>query len=75
MLTVSIGHRSLERQITKKRVELILPIDTRGPEADQLAKVTQVVSESENEDYWFFASKDGSRAAHYQGDPSAASLV
>lgn len=41
-------------------------VDPRQPNAEERARVAGVVAEADATDYWFLASKDGSRESHYR---------
>lgn len=45
------------------------------PPPDQLARVAAVLAEPEAEDYWFAASRDGNRRAHYADTHLGVTLV
>lgn len=45
------------------------------PEPEEEQRVSRIMSESEDPDYWFAASKDGNRAGHYRGAHLILSLL
>ncbi|KAG2448458.1 hypothetical protein HYH02_006350 [Chlamydomonas schloesseri] len=51
------------------------PPDLRQPDAVEQARVAGVVAEADAPDYWFLASKDGSRESHYRGLALGVTLV
>lgn len=60
--------RSLERCVSRQRLPLAPGAPSREPPSQaQREYVERVVAEWEQEDYWFHASKDGNREAHYRG--------
>ncbi|GMH39638.1 hypothetical protein BSKO_07536 [Bryopsis sp. KO-2023] len=67
--------RSLERKISKKTIPLQMPADLSIPSEEQLQNAERVVAESADKDYWFFASRDGSRESHYQGTGMGVTLA
>ncbi|GBF97525.1 hypothetical protein Rsub_10448 [Raphidocelis subcapitata] len=50
-------------------------IDVSEPTAEERARVDRIVSEQDEEDYWFHASKDGNRESHYRDAALGATLV
>ncbi len=72
--------RCLERRLLEHRVAMAgaaavgaaavddpLVVDARHPDPEELQRVAAVVGEADtNPDYWFLASKDGSREGHYR---------
>ncbi|KAG2424520.1 hypothetical protein HXX76_014401 [Chlamydomonas incerta] len=49
--------------------------DLRQPDAAERARVAGVVAEADAADYWFLASKDGSRESHYRNSALGVTLV
>lgn len=45
-------------------------IDSSEPTQEEVGRVEKVLSEAEDEGYWFAASRDGNRVSHYRGIPS-----
>ncbi|GIL85232.1 hypothetical protein Vretimale_10728 [Volvox reticuliferus] len=69
--------RCLERRLLEHVVPLhpTAPLDLRQPEASELDRVRGVVSEADSPEYWFLASKDGSRESHYRSSNLGVTLV
>ncbi|PNG99812.1 hypothetical protein TSOC_014398, partial [Tetrabaena socialis] len=69
--------RCLERRLLQHPLALAAaaPLDSSPPDAAELARVRGVVAEADHPDYWFLASKDGSREAHYRGSALGVTLV
>ena len=57
--------RSLERILSRHQIELASPLDSSEPSESQLNLVASVVGAAEDENYWYYASKDGNREGHY----------
>ena len=43
-------------------------IDSSGVDVEEVARVERILSEADDETYWYAASKDGNRISHYRGD-------
>mmetsp|Transcript_14691 Transcript_14691/g.37746 ORF Transcript_14691/g.37746 Transcript_14691/m.37746 type:complete len:263 (+) Transcript_14691:272-1060(+) len=72
--------RSLERRVSEWRTPLAAAsgrggVDEAAPAAEEVARVADVVKQAEGENYWFAASRDGNREAHYRGTYIGATLV
>ena len=68
--------RSLEEQLSCSTLPLLEPVDESPPDAAELRHAASVANEVDDAAaYWFNASKDGQRAAHYRGSATGASLV
>ena len=65
--------RSLERLLSCREVPFTASRDGAEPAAADHERVLTILAEADDEDYWFAASRDGNRAAHYTGAPAAAS--
>ncbi len=50
-------------------------LDTSPPPAQEKARVAAILAEPEHPDYWFCASRDGNREAHYRGPHLGATLM
>lgn len=42
-------------------------VDSSQPAEEDVARVEKILSEADDDDYWFAASKDGNRISHYRG--------
>lgn len=42
-------------------------IDSSQPIQEEIARVEKILSEADDDQYWFAASKDGNRVSHYRG--------
>lgn len=74
--TVAVfGCRSLERLVSARDVPFSQTVDDSPPTADAAARVDAIVAEPDAPDYWYAASRDGHREAHYRGDAIGATLV
>ena len=74
--TVAVfGCRSLERLVSARDVAFADAVDDAPPSDDACARVDAIVAEPDAPDYWFAASRDGNREAHYRGDAVGATLV
>jgi hypothetical protein len=51
-------------------VPLQQPVDATEPSAEEQQRVAGIIAEADDPGYWFHASRDGSREAHYRGKPS-----
>lgn len=68
--------RSLEEQLSCSTLPLLEPVDDTPPDGAELKHAASVANEVDDvAAYWFHASKDGQRAAHYRGSATGASLV
>lgn len=73
--------RSLERRLSVQSVDFGGGRRADGadgwpaPPPDQLARVAAVLTEPDAEDYWFAASRDGNRRAHYADTHLGVTLV
>jgi hypothetical protein len=63
--------RSLEKLISWQEVAFSGVMDESEPQAEEEQRVSRIMSEAEDPDYWFAASKDGNREGHYRGGPTA----
>ena len=43
-------------------------VDSSEPTPEEVGRVEKVLSEADDDDYWFAASKDGNRISHYRGN-------
>ena len=60
--------RSLERRLSSQRLPLVPERCLAGPSTEEKSRVAMVLAEGNDPvAYWFNASKDGSREAHYRG--------
>ena len=60
--------RSLERLLSCRDVAFAPgPADEAAPLAEDHRRVLNIVAEADDDDYWFAASRDGNREAHYRG--------
>lgn len=59
--------RSLERTLSTQTMQLAGTSTQSGVRAEAVAAVDRVIREWDEDDYWFHASKDGNREAHYRG--------
>ena len=60
--------RSLERPLCCRDVPFAAgPTDDAAPLAEDHQRVLDIVAEADDDDYWFAASRDGNREAHYRG--------
>lgn len=50
-------------------------VDAVQPSAQERARVTGILAEPEAPNYWFEASRDGNREAHYRGRHLGATLM
>lgn len=74
--TVAVfGCRSLERLVSARDVALADETDDAPPTAHAAARADAIVAEPDAPDYWYAASRDGHREAHYRGDAVGATLV
>ncbi|KAK9826359.1 hypothetical protein WJX81_001998 [Elliptochloris bilobata] len=67
--------RSLERVIAQTEVRFAASVDEAEPEAAERERVERILLEAADPDYWFAASRDGNREAHYRGTHLGATLV
>jgi hypothetical protein len=79
--------RSLERLISRARLPLqggaggrgndaaAADADAAPPSAEEAARVATVLSEADDANYWFHASRDGGREAHYRAPAPGVTLV
>jgi len=51
------------------------PVDRQQPREDDAERARRVLAEPLEEGYWFQASKDGNREAHYRGEAAGMTLV
>jgi len=65
------GRRSLERLVAWSEARFGAPVDEAEPGAEEAERVQRILRESAAPDYWFAASRDGNREAHYRGAPPA----
>ena len=66
--------RSLERLLSCRNVPFAAgPADAAEPAPAVHQRVLTIVAEADDDDYWFAASRDGNREAHYRGAPTLAS--
>ena len=42
-------------------------VDSSEPTEEEVVRVEKILSEADDDDYWFAASKDGNRISHYRG--------
>ena len=42
-------------------------VDSSEPTQEEVARVEKILSEADEDRYWFAASKDGNRISHYRG--------
>ena len=60
--------RSLERLLCCRNIAFAsAPTDNAAPLAEDHQRVLNIVAEADDDDYWFAASRDGNREAHYRG--------
>jgi len=69
--TERAGRRSLERLVAWSEARFGAPVDEAEPGAEEAERVQRILRESAAPDYWFAASRDGNREAHYRGAPVA----
>ncbi|EFJ44920.1 hypothetical protein VOLCADRAFT_121227 [Volvox carteri f. nagariensis] len=69
--------RCLERRMLEHTIMMRngQPLDARPPDPSEQERVRGVVSEADSPDYWFLASKDGSRESHYRNSYLGVTLV
>lgn len=67
--------RSLERLLSFREVAFRSVRDGAVPAAEDHQRVLTILSEADDLDYWFAASRDGNRAAHYRGAAPAPCLL
>jgi len=67
--------RSLERRLFMSTLPLRGPVDRQQPREDDAERARRVLAEPLEEGYWFQASKDGNREAHYRGEAAGMTLV
>lgn len=75
---VLFANSCLEQILCQTDVSLALPASTAGPNSDHCASVRAVLDEFRRENldnYYFNASKDGNRTAHYRGFKAGVTLV
>ncbi len=65
--TERAGRRSLERLVAWSEARFGAPVDEAEPGAEEAERVQRILRESAAPDYWFAASRDGNREAHYRG--------
>ena len=59
--------RSLERLLSIREITFLKVKDASAPAPEEHQRVLSILSEADDDDYWFAASRDGNRAAHYIG--------
>lgn len=59
--------RSLERLLSIRETAFLKEKDGSAPAPEEQQRVLSILSEADDDDYWFAASRDGNRAAHYRG--------
>ncbi len=59
--------RSLERVISWQAVAFRDTLSLDAPVREERRRVTDVIAEADDPDYWFSVSKDGNREQHYRG--------
>lgn len=80
--------RSLERVVARQRLALLGgggggndggngagPLDASPPAEEEVARVAAVLAEADDPDYWYHASRDGGREAHYRSPAPGVTLV
>lgn len=68
-------NRSLERRIVSHVLPLQSTLDLSEVTQEEKKIVDDVVNEADNPDYWFQASRDGSREAHYRDNVLGVTLI
>jgi len=67
--------RCLERQICNTRLPLKEPVDMSEAAAEEVERVQKIVAEADDPDYWYHASRDGSREGHYKSGALGVTLI
>ena len=67
--------RSLERLVSCQLVGFQAGLDDAPPSGEERARVAAILAEPSSPDYWFAASRDGNREAHYRGSHLGATLM
>jgi hypothetical protein len=74
--------RSLERVVARQRLPLLggenggrCGVDFSPPSKEEAERVAAVLAEADDPDYWYHASRDGGREAHYRGAAPGVTLV
>ncbi|CAL5222100.1 g4409 [Coccomyxa viridis] len=67
--------RSLERLMSWAEVPFTPSVDSSEPTPEEVGRVEKILSEADDDDYWFAASKDGNRISHYREEHLGVSLV
>jgi len=68
--------RSLEQVLSCRDVSFAAgPPDSAGPAPPDHQRVLTILAEADDDDYWFAASRDGNREAHYRGAQHASALM
>lgn len=67
--------RSLERLVSCQLVGFQGGLDEAPPSSEERARVAAILAEPSSPTYWFAASRDGNREAHYRGSHLGATLM
>ncbi|PRW44592.1 hypothetical protein C2E21_6681 [Chlorella sorokiniana] len=67
--------RSLERLLSCRHVEFQGGLDAASPSEEEQQRVAAILAEPSSPTYWFEASRDGNREAHYRGPHLGATLM
>lgn len=67
--------RSLERLLSCRHIDFQGGLDAAPPTAEEQQRVAAILSEPSSPTYWFEASRDGNREAHYRGPHLGATLM
>jgi len=56
----------MERLMSWAEVPFAPDVDPSSPTPEEAARVEKVLSEADDPNYWFAASRDGNRTSHYR---------